>query len=113
MFGDRLKELIERRGLSQYAVAKLSGVSKQGLSKLVMGEREPTWETVQRLALALGVDCREFTDPGLAIPEDVEQLPRGRPRKADEAAPAAPAVKGGKGKGKPAKDAGKTKGKGK
>jgi hypothetical protein len=48
---------------------------------------EASFPAVPKLAKALGVDCTAF-----AGCEDVQ---------ADEAAPAAPAAKGGKGKGKP------------
>jgi transcriptional regulator with XRE-family HTH domain len=84
MFADRLRELRIKRGLSQYAVAKRSGLTKQALSKLELGEREPNWETVQRLALALGVDCSAFVDAGLQLPPETEAPQRGRPPKAKE-----------------------------
>jgi transcriptional regulator with XRE-family HTH domain len=83
-FAQKLQRLREAAGLSQYALAKRSGVSKQALSKLEMGEREPTWATVQKLALALSVGCQEFLDPGVIIPTAAESAPgkRGRPPKA-------------------------------
>ena len=81
-FADRLRDLRERAGLSQYAVAKLSGLSKQALSRLELGDNEPTWATVQLLAAALGVDCRAFADPNVKPPPAAEPKPRGRPRKA-------------------------------
>lgn len=94
-FAGRLRELREAAELSQYALARRSGVSKQMLSKLELGEREPSWVTVQKLAAALGVDCTEFNDPGLTVPggagaEPTEPArPRGRPRKSPEPAPPA------------------------
>jgi len=83
MFAERLQALREGRGLSQYALAKQAGLSKQSLSRLERGERQPTWETVQLLALALGVDCREFTDTGLTVPGEQPPGKPGRPRKAE------------------------------
>ncbi len=65
-FANRLHLLRERAGLSQYALAKLSGLSKQALSNLELGHREPNWNTVQRLAAALCVSCDLFIDPALA-----------------------------------------------
>ncbi|HTU21622.1 MAG TPA: helix-turn-helix transcriptional regulator [Gemmataceae bacterium] len=59
-FADRLRELREAAGLSQYALAKQADISKQAVSSLELGEREPTWATVQALAKALGVDCMAF-----------------------------------------------------
>jgi transcriptional regulator with XRE-family HTH domain len=92
-FGSTLARLREAAGLSQYALAKRSGLSKQALSNLEMGAREPSWLTVQRLALALGVDCRKFTDPDLALPAPEEPRPVGRPRKADKAEAQGPTPK--------------------
>lgn len=82
-FSKKLCELREQRGLSQYALAKLSGLSKQALSKLELGNREPTWQTVQLLALALGVDPAAFVDPSIKPPADAGDAvkPRGRPKK--------------------------------
>jgi transcriptional regulator with XRE-family HTH domain len=90
-FADRLKSLREKRALSSYALAKLTGLTKQSLSQLERGESQPSWQTVQLLATALGVDCREFADPNVKPPPAVEAMPRGRPRKA--AAPEEPAKK--------------------
>jgi transcriptional regulator with XRE-family HTH domain len=87
-FADRLRACREAAGLSQYALAKRSGVSKQALSRLELGEREPGWSTVQLLAAALGVSCETFTSP-VTLP-DVEPAKRGRPRKAPADTPPAP-----------------------
>lgn len=59
-FGERLKELREAAGLSQYALAKKSGVTGQAISKLEKGESEPSWLTVRKLARALGVTVSDF-----------------------------------------------------
>src|SRR5262249_45472257 len=45
------------------------------------GNPEPTWQTVQRRAAALGVDCTSFVDPTITPPPDQPATPRGRPRK--------------------------------
>jgi transcriptional regulator with XRE-family HTH domain len=95
-FADRLREAREAAGMSQYALAKKSGLSKQALSNLEAGNREPTWQTVQLLASALGVDCREFVDPNLKPPEGMASAPRGRPRKTPGPPESAPAAKKGK-----------------
>jgi transcriptional regulator with XRE-family HTH domain len=85
-FAGRLRSLREAAGLSQYALAKRSGLSKQALSRLELGENEPIWTTVQRLAVALAVDCREFVDPSIQPEPEPPSRPRGRPRKAAAAA---------------------------
>src|SRR5436190_22303607 len=96
-FAARLRALREQAGLSQYALAKRSGLSKQALSRLELGENEPAWETVQLLALALGVDCREFVNQDLGLPPGGAEpgRPKGRPRAAPrEESPAADAPGG-------------------
>jgi transcriptional regulator with XRE-family HTH domain len=80
-FAECLRQLREAADLTQYALAKRTGLSKQALSRLEMGEREPTWTTVQKLALALGVDCRQFVDPTLTLPATEPTPGPGRPRK--------------------------------
>ncbi len=81
-FAATLKRLIEDKGLSKYAVAKLTGLSKQTLSQLELGRYEPSWQTVQLLCKALGVTCEAFADAGLQLPEQQHANPPGRPRKA-------------------------------
>lgn len=99
MFADRLQELRETTGLSQYALAKRAGISKQAISRLELAEREPNWETVQRLALALGVDYGAFADPALTLPEQGPLPKRGRPPKA-QSEPRAETKRKSRGKGK-------------
>src|SRR5437870_4807619 len=82
-FADRLRSIRERAGISQYRLAQLSGITKQSLSRLELGETQPSWDTVQKLAIALGVDCQEFIDPSLRTPSKQSPArPRGRPSKA-------------------------------
>jgi transcriptional regulator with XRE-family HTH domain len=59
-FADKLKELRLGAGLTQTQLAEKAGMHRQGIAKLEMGEREPTWQTVQALARALGVSCQAF-----------------------------------------------------
>src|SRR5262245_58949192 len=86
-FAVRLNELLAEKGLTQYALAKRSGVSKQTLSRLAAGSPGPTWDTVQRLALALGVDCKAFHDPAIVLPESEPVGKRVRPRKKEAGGP--------------------------
>jgi len=83
-FARQLIALREKAGLTKYELAKRAGLSRQSLSLLEMGEREPTWETVQRLAAVLGVTCEQFTSPTLEVPTPfVEPTPpvKGRRKK--------------------------------
>jgi transcriptional regulator with XRE-family HTH domain len=61
-FADRLKALRAAAALSQAELARRSGMHVMGISKLELGQRQPTWETVQSLANALGVECTVFKD---------------------------------------------------
>jgi transcriptional regulator with XRE-family HTH domain len=80
-FARKLTALRAKAGLSQYRLARLTGLSKQTLSVLEKGDRSPTWDTLQLICLALGVDCRAFADDGLKLPGADEAQPVGRPRK--------------------------------
>jgi transcriptional regulator with XRE-family HTH domain len=61
-FAIRLKELREKAGLSQAALAELAGMNRFGIAKLEQGAREPSWSTVQAIARALGVSCEAFAN---------------------------------------------------
>lgn len=73
-FATKLTELRESAGLSQYALAKKAGVSKQAISLLEKGENEPNWTTVKKLARALGVSVADFDD-------EEKPAPRKKPKK--------------------------------
>jgi DNA-binding XRE family transcriptional regulator len=83
-FARKLAELREKAGFSKYRLAELVGISHQAMSLLEAGKSGPSWETVQRLALILKIDCAVFIDPGLQLPEAPEPKKAGRPRKAAE-----------------------------
>jgi transcriptional regulator with XRE-family HTH domain len=63
-FGKRLAELREAAGLSQYQLARQSGVTAQTISRIELEERDPNWVTVLKLARALGVSVADFDDQG-------------------------------------------------
>jgi transcriptional regulator with XRE-family HTH domain len=58
-FADRLRALRGAAGVSQYRLAKDTGLSAQTMSRLEKGAK-PSWETVQLLAKALGVSVEAF-----------------------------------------------------
>jgi transcriptional regulator with XRE-family HTH domain len=80
-FGEKVKLLREQKGLSQYALAQRTGLSKQLMSLIEKGASAPSWTTVQLLAAALDVDCTAFADAGLTLPDLEPARPRGRPKK--------------------------------
>jgi transcriptional regulator with XRE-family HTH domain len=76
-FGAKLRELRQLCEWSQKQLAEESGVLQATIAQLESGRNRPTFETVVKLAAALGVDCREFLKP----PADVTKPGKGRPRK--------------------------------
>jgi len=83
-FARRLVELRTAAELSQYELAKRTGLTRQAMSLLELGERQPNWETVQRLAAILGTSCDSFTDPDMKFPDASPARGPGRPKtKAD------------------------------
>lgn len=79
-FASRLRDLREARGISKYRLALDSGISKQMLSRLELGQSQPGWETVVALARALGVSVEAFVVEGPAPPRKPKGKTR-RPRK--------------------------------
>jgi DNA-binding XRE family transcriptional regulator len=68
-FAIRLKALREEAGLTQAQLAEKAGLSSQAIAALEQGTRGPTWETVRRLAIALGIGEEEFK---VRLPEGAE-----------------------------------------
>lgn len=56
IFGDRLKLLRNRKGLSQSEFAKQIGVSKSSVNMYERGDREPNFETLEAIADYFNVD---------------------------------------------------------
>jgi putative transcriptional regulator len=77
-FADALKKQLDSAGISGYRLGKLTGISKQTISKLLLGEVQPGWEVVQRIAKALGVSCEAFAQP-IDLPDVSERRGPGRP----------------------------------
>lgn len=55
-FGENVRRLRRQRGLSQRALAKLTGVSTQYVGLVEAGRANPRSTTLAALAAALGVD---------------------------------------------------------
>jgi transcriptional regulator with XRE-family HTH domain len=63
-FPDRLRELREAAGLSQGELAARAGISQPRITEYERGRRSPTWESVVRLAMILGVSTDAFRTSG-------------------------------------------------
>jgi transcriptional regulator with XRE-family HTH domain len=59
----RLKALRETKGLSQAAVAKDAGISREHLARLEAGRYDPSVGTLERIARALGVSLMSVLRP--------------------------------------------------
>jgi transcriptional regulator with XRE-family HTH domain len=59
-FGDILKSLREKAGLSQSELSRMTGVSQRSISGYEAGSNSPSWENVQKLAAALNVSVAAF-----------------------------------------------------
>lgn len=59
-FGKKLKEVRQKKNLSQGDVARILGVHRTYISGLERGARNPSLLTVQKVAKALGVDAKKL-----------------------------------------------------
>lgn len=62
-FGDRLRELREKRELSQERLSELGGMNRNYVSDVERGRRNPCLWNIVRLADALDVPPAEFFRP--------------------------------------------------
>ena len=69
--GDRIKEARKQAGLSQKELADKLGISFQTLAQWETGKRNPKYDTLKRIADALGVSVNSFmTDVQLQKPTE-------------------------------------------
>ena len=59
-FGKALVLVRTKLGISQYQLAKISGISEEYLNKLENGKRQPRAEMIIRLGRALGIEPGEL-----------------------------------------------------
>jgi transcriptional regulator with XRE-family HTH domain len=72
-FAHRLKLLRDANRLTQYRLAKLSGLTPSTICKLESNERQPTWRVVIALAGVLNCTPNDFLGD-----EDLKRLTRAR-----------------------------------
>jgi transcriptional regulator with XRE-family HTH domain len=101
-FGQVVRQLRQERGLSVYALAQRTGLSDQAIHDLESADRQPSLDTLRRMAAALGVTLDWINErlPPVQLPEPKTGRPRGRPPKAAPAPPPA-GDDGGDGPAKP------------
>lgn len=72
VFGDHLRELRQKRGLTQVDLAERCGFPQARISELERGGRTPNLVTIIRLALAL--ECRVSSLVSVFDKEDLAKL---------------------------------------
>lgn len=72
VFGDRMRELRQKRGLTQVQLADRCGFPQARISELERGGRTPNLVTIIRLALAL--DCKVSALVSVFDKEDLAPL---------------------------------------
>jgi transcriptional regulator with XRE-family HTH domain len=60
LFGDRVRERRHQLGLSQEGLAHRAGIARAYIGSLESGERNPSLDTVARLASALDIDASDL-----------------------------------------------------
>jgi transcriptional regulator with XRE-family HTH domain len=90
--GQKLQKARQAAGMSQSQLAAVADVPIGTLRNWEQDRRTPLLDTAARVAKALGVSVDALA--GVSVPPgEVQPHPRGRPRKAQAAAQAAPAKK--------------------
>ena len=62
LLGARIKELRKRAGLSQDQLAEQVGIESKYLSRLEVGKRNPSLDTLERIADALEIEMKTLFD---------------------------------------------------
>lgn len=60
LLGARIKELRKRSGLSQDQLAEKVGIESKYLSRIEVGKRQPSLETLEHIADSLQVEMKEL-----------------------------------------------------
>jgi transcriptional regulator with XRE-family HTH domain len=62
MFGRNLASILQEKGMSQYQLAKDTGLSNSRISDYINGRSTPTIFAIINMAYALDMDVGEFVD---------------------------------------------------
>jgi transcriptional regulator with XRE-family HTH domain len=68
-FAEQLRRVREAKGMTRYRLAKLSGLSSEGVNKLEQPRNDPKLSTLLKLANALGVSLYELLPAPEAAPK--------------------------------------------
>jgi transcriptional regulator with XRE-family HTH domain len=61
-FGKKLRQIRRQRDLTQEQLSASTGISVEFLSNLERGINAPSFETLEKLAVNLGVSVKDFFD---------------------------------------------------
>jgi transcriptional regulator with XRE-family HTH domain len=75
-----IRQVRQRRGLTQAELARRAGTSQPVVSAYEHGRRDPTYETLRRLVAAGGasLELRATARPGTDVPPAADDAERGR-----------------------------------
>lgn len=62
-----LRQARTRAGLSQRALARRAGTAQSVVARIEAGQTSPTWETLERLLAAAGVEMRAQIEPRVVV----------------------------------------------
>jgi len=74
--GDRLRSIRKNKKISIYQVSKETGISQNHISSVELGKRQPTIDTLARLAKPLGITLAELfnEDNTVSVLTDKERI---------------------------------------
>lgn len=59
-FGLRIKELRNKKGITQYQLAEMTGIDPKHMSHIETGKSFPKADLIEKFAIALEIDYTEF-----------------------------------------------------
>ncbi|MEX2155301.1 MAG: helix-turn-helix transcriptional regulator [Gemmatimonadales bacterium] len=62
-----LRQARTRAGLSQRVLARRAGTAQSVVARIEAGQTSPTWETLERLLAAAGVELRAQIEPRVVV----------------------------------------------
>lgn len=75
--GERIREKIRQKGISQNQLARMAGISQSGLSTIMSGANGPTESTLRAIVGALECSVGELLGENENIPSNLLQMIRG------------------------------------
>ena len=62
MFADKLKQILKDKKITCYKLAKMTGLSQTTVNRYASGQRQPTFENVDKIAHELQIPVSYFSD---------------------------------------------------